>query len=112
MAEELRPHGIAALTVTPGFMRTEAMLDGFGVTEANWRDGAKKEASFLHSETPLYVGRAIAALTADPKVLAKSGGLYSRGGSPESTDSPTSTADNQISGSTSDTCSTRRPGQE
>jgi len=80
MAEELRPHGVAALTVTPGFMRTEAMLDGFGVTEANWRDGAKRDASFLYSETPLYVGRAIAALAADPEVLAKSGGLYSSWG--------------------------------
>ncbi len=80
MAEELRPHGVAALTVTPGYMRTEAMLDAFGVTEANWRDGAKKDGSFLHSETPFFVGRAVAALAADPKVLEKSGGLYSSWG--------------------------------
>ena len=77
MAEELRPHGVSALTVTPGFMRTEVMLDAFGVTESNWRDGARKDPSFVHSETPLYVGRAVAALAADPDVLAKSGGLYS-----------------------------------
>jgi NAD(P)-dependent dehydrogenase (short-subunit alcohol dehydrogenase family) len=80
MAEELHKHNVTALTVTPGYMRTEAMLDSFGVTEANWRDGAKKDASFLHSETPFFVGRAIAALAADPKVHSKSGGLYSSWG--------------------------------
>ena len=80
MAKELRPHGVAALTVTPGFMRTEVVLDSFGVTEANWRDGAKKDASFLHSETPLFVGRAIAALAADTNVLQRTGGLYSSWG--------------------------------
>jgi len=57
-------------------MRTEAILDHFGVTEANWREGAKKDPNFLHSETPCFVGRAIAALAADPRVLEKSGGLY------------------------------------
>jgi NAD(P)-dependent dehydrogenase (short-subunit alcohol dehydrogenase family) len=77
MAEELYKHHVTALTVTPGYMRTEAMLDSFGVTEANWREGAKKDAGFLHSETPFFVGRAIAALAADPNVLDKSGGLYS-----------------------------------
>jgi NAD(P)-dependent dehydrogenase (short-subunit alcohol dehydrogenase family) len=77
MAEELHPHGIAAVAVTPGYMRTEAMLDAFGVTEANWRDGAKKDPTFIHSETPFFVGRAIAALAADRNVLDKSGGLYS-----------------------------------
>ena len=80
MAEELHKHGVAALAVTPGFMRTEAMLDHFGVTEANWRDGGKKDPHFLHSETPFFVGRAIAALAADPQVLEKSGGLYSSWG--------------------------------
>jgi NAD(P)-dependent dehydrogenase (short-subunit alcohol dehydrogenase family) len=43
MGEELRPHGVAALAITPGWMRTEAMLDHFGVTEKNWRDAAKKK---------------------------------------------------------------------
>jgi len=80
MAEELRAHGVCALTVTPGFMRTEVMLDALGVTESNWRDGARTDPSFVHSETPLYVGRAVAALAADPNVLAKSGGLYSSWG--------------------------------
>ena len=77
MAEELHKHLVAAVAVTPGFMRTEAMLDHFGVTEANWRDGAKKDKNFIASETPFFVGRAIAALAADSDVLEKSGGLYS-----------------------------------
>ena len=80
MAEDLHKHGVAAVAVTPGFMRTEAMLDHFGVTEANWRDGGKKDPHFLHSETPFFVGRAIAALAADPHILEKSGGLYSSWG--------------------------------
>lgn len=77
MAEELYPRGISAVAITPGFMRTEAMLDHFKVTEANWRDGAKKDPNFLVSETPFFVGRAIACLAGDPLVLQKSGGLFS-----------------------------------
>jgi NAD(P)-dependent dehydrogenase (short-subunit alcohol dehydrogenase family) len=80
MAEELGPHGVAALAITPGFLRSEMMLEHFGVTEANWRDGAKKDPNFIASETPFFVGRAIAALAADPNVLEKSGGLYSSWG--------------------------------
>jgi len=76
MAEELRPHGITALYVTPGFLRSEAMLEHFGVTEANWRDGAQVDANFIASETPCFVGRAVAALAADPNVHAKSGGIF------------------------------------
>jgi len=76
MATELRPHGVAAIAVTPGFLRSEAMLEHFGVTEANWRDGGKKDKNFLESESPLFVGRAVAALAADPKVLARTGQLY------------------------------------
>ncbi|GAB3140438.1 SDR family oxidoreductase [Micromonospora sonneratiae] len=67
-AEELRPHGITALAITPGFLRSEAMLDHFGVTEDNWRDGVRKDRHFVLSETPTYVGRAVAALAADPDV--------------------------------------------
>jgi NAD(P)-dependent dehydrogenase (short-subunit alcohol dehydrogenase family) len=76
MAEELHAHGVAALALTPGFLRSEAMLDHFGVTEANWRDGGKKDPHFLASETPFFVGRAVAALAADPRVMEKSGGVY------------------------------------
>jgi NAD(P)-dependent dehydrogenase (short-subunit alcohol dehydrogenase family) len=80
MAEELRPHGVAALALTPGFMRTETVLEHFGVTEENWREGARRDANFANSESPLFVGRAVAALAADPRVLDKSGGLYSSWG--------------------------------
>lgn len=76
MAEDLHRHGVAAVAVTPGYMRTEAILDHFGVTEANWHDGAGKDPHFLASETPFFVGRGIAALAADPRVREKSGGLY------------------------------------
>jgi NAD(P)-dependent dehydrogenase (short-subunit alcohol dehydrogenase family) len=77
MATELKPHGVAAIAVTPGFLRSESMLAHFGVTEENWRDGGKRDANFLVSESPLFVGRAIAALAADPKVLARTGQLSS-----------------------------------
>lgn len=73
MAEELRKHKVAALALTPGFIRSEAMLENLGVTEENWREGAKKNPAFIESETPLFAGRAVAALAADPKVLKKSG---------------------------------------
>ena len=67
-AAELAPHGIAVMAVTPGFLRSETMLQHFGVTEDNWREAGKKDPNFLQSESPLFVGRAIAALAADPKV--------------------------------------------
>ena len=72
-ASELRPHGITALAVTPGFMRSEAVLDHFGVSEANWREGGARDRHFLASETPRFVGRAVAALAGDAKVAAKAG---------------------------------------
>lgn len=80
MAEDLRPHGITALAVTPGFLRSEEMLERFGVTEANWQDGAQQDPYFIASETPYFVGRAIAALAADPDVFSKTGGVYSSWG--------------------------------
>jgi NAD(P)-dependent dehydrogenase (short-subunit alcohol dehydrogenase family) len=76
LAEELRPHKIASVAVSPGFLRSEAMLEHLGVTEENWREGAKQNPSFIESETPLLVGRAVAALAADPKVLRKSGKVF------------------------------------
>lgn len=77
MAYELRKTQITALAVTPGFLRSEAMLDNFGVKEDNWRDAGKTRPDFLHSETPLFVGRAIAAMAADPNVKKKSGQVFS-----------------------------------
>jgi NAD(P)-dependent dehydrogenase (short-subunit alcohol dehydrogenase family) len=82
LAEELAPHGVAAIAITPGFLRTEAILEKFGVTEANWRDAAERNAEakrfgFINSETPCFVGRAVAALAADPNVARWSGGVTS-----------------------------------
>ena len=68
--------GIAAVTLTPGFLRSEAVLEYFGVTEQNWRDAIAKDPYFAESETPCYVGRAVAALAADPNVGEKSGRLF------------------------------------
>jgi NAD(P)-dependent dehydrogenase (short-subunit alcohol dehydrogenase family) len=77
MAAELQPHGVAAIAITPGFLRSETMLEHFGVTEANWRDGGRKDKNFLESESPLFVGRAVAALAQDENILARSGQLCS-----------------------------------
>src|SRR5688572_14181444 len=67
-AAELAPHRIAAVAITPGFLRSESMLEHLGVTEANWRDAGKQDPNFLESESPLFVGRAVTALAADAKV--------------------------------------------
>jgi NAD(P)-dependent dehydrogenase (short-subunit alcohol dehydrogenase family) len=76
LSEELKARGVTALAVTPGFLRSEWMLDHFGVTEANWRDAAEKVKEFIASETPLFVGRCVAALAADPKVSSKNGRVF------------------------------------
>src|SRR5687767_15788504 len=76
-ATELKPHRVRCVAVTPGFLRSEAMLEHFGVSEENWRDAGRKDPNFLVSESPLFIGRAIAALAADPDVLAQTGRLLS-----------------------------------
>lgn len=75
-AAELRPHGVAAVAVSPGFLRSEAMLDHFGVTEATWRDAIAADRHFAASETPRFVARGIAALAADPRVMERSGRAF------------------------------------
>jgi hypothetical protein len=65
------------MAVTPGFLRSESMLQHFGVSEHNWRDAGRQDSNFLESESPLFVGRAIAALAADPKVQDRTGMLFS-----------------------------------
>ncbi len=80
MAEELRPHNVAAVALTPGFLRSEAMLEHFGVTESNWEKGVEKDPHFIASETPYFVGRAAAALAADPRILEKNGKAFSSWG--------------------------------
>src|SRR5579864_1008647 len=88
MARELRKRDIASVALTPGFLRSEAVLEHFGVTEANWKDVGKKTgensakqndapADFMVSESPRYIGRAVVALAADPKVKNKSGRVLS-----------------------------------
>jgi NAD(P)-dependent dehydrogenase (short-subunit alcohol dehydrogenase family) len=73
MSVELAAQGITAIAVTPGFLRSEAMLENFGVSEDNWQDAIPKAMGFSESETPCFVGRAVAALAADPHVHEKTG---------------------------------------
>jgi NAD(P)-dependent dehydrogenase (short-subunit alcohol dehydrogenase family) len=67
LAHELAPHGATAVSLTPGWLRSEAMLEAYGVSESNWRDATKVQPHFAISETPAFVGRAVAALAADPE---------------------------------------------
>ena len=76
-AAELAPHRVAVVALTPGFLRSESVLDHFGVSEANWREAGQKDSNFLESESPLFVGRAVAALAADPRVHDRTGMLLS-----------------------------------
>lgn len=73
MSVELAPHRVTALAITPGFLRSEAMLEHFGVKEENWRDGVKVDRHFIASETPALVGRSVAALAADRRVARFNG---------------------------------------
>jgi NAD(P)-dependent dehydrogenase (short-subunit alcohol dehydrogenase family) len=79
-AHELAPHGATAVVVTPGWLRSEIMLEEYGVTEQNWRDACAKEPHFAISETPRFVGRAVAALAADPERARRQGASLSSGG--------------------------------
>ncbi len=78
-AQDLAKHGATSVSMTPGWLRSEMMLEHYGVTEANWRDGAKVEPHFVISETPRFVGRAIAALAADPDKARWNGQSLSSG---------------------------------
>ncbi|WP_113929998.1 SDR family oxidoreductase [Bacillus sp. P14.5] len=76
MAEDLKDDGITVIAVTPGFLRSEAMLELFGVTEENWKEGAKKDPHFIASESPNYIGEAISCLASDPDIHRKTGGVF------------------------------------
>jgi NAD(P)-dependent dehydrogenase (short-subunit alcohol dehydrogenase family) len=79
--QELDPHGCTAVALTPGWLRSEMMLENFRVTEENWRDAAAYQPHFAAiSESPRFVGRAVAALAADPEVARHNGGSFSSGG--------------------------------
>ncbi|MFG3598697.1 SDR family oxidoreductase [Micromonospora chersina] len=79
-AHELAPHGCTAVALSPGWLRSEAMLEHFGVTEATWRDAAAGQPHFVMSETPAFVGRAVAALAADPDRARWNGESVDSGG--------------------------------
>jgi len=79
LAHELAPHGATAVALTPGWLRSEAMLDAYGVTEANWRDATEVSPHFAISESPALVGRAVAALAADPDRARWNGQTLSSG---------------------------------
>ena len=80
LARELAPHGCTAVALTPGWLRSEMMLEAFGVAEDNWRDATEKVPHFVISESPHFVGRAVAALAADPDVARWNGQSLSSGG--------------------------------
>ncbi|SPF06921.1 SDR family oxidoreductase [Streptomyces sp. MA5143a] len=80
LGHELGPRGATAVALTPGWLRSEMMLDIYGVTEDNWRDALDTVPHFAISETPRYVGRAVAALAADPDVARHNGTSLSSGG--------------------------------
>jgi NAD(P)-dependent dehydrogenase (short-subunit alcohol dehydrogenase family) len=79
LAHELKPHGATAVSLTPGWLRSEAMLEAYRVSEANWRDGTKVQPHFAISETPAFVGRAVAALAGDADVARWNGQSLSSG---------------------------------
>ncbi|HEY7635567.1 MAG TPA: SDR family oxidoreductase [Gemmatimonadales bacterium] len=78
-AKDLAPHSATAVSLTPGWLRSEMMLDAFGVGEANWRDATKRVPHFVISETPRFVGRAVVALAADPNRARWNGQALSSG---------------------------------
>ncbi len=80
LAHELAPHRATAVSLTPGWLRSEAMLDAYGVTESNWRDATARSPHFAISESPALVGRAVAALAQDPDVSRWNGKSLSSGG--------------------------------
>ncbi len=79
-AKDLAPHGATSVSLTPGWLRSEMMLEAFGVSEGNWRDATVRIPHFIISETPRFVGRAVAALAADPDRLRWNGQSLSSGG--------------------------------
>jgi len=79
LAHELKPYGGTALSLTPGWLRSEFMLEEFGVSEANWREATKRVPHFAISESPAFVGRAVAALARDPQVSRWNGKSLSSG---------------------------------
>lgn len=78
-SKDLAPHGATAVALTPGWLRSEMMLEAFGVTEETWRDALSDQPHFAISESPRFVGRAVAALAADPDRQRHNGRSLSSG---------------------------------
>jgi NAD(P)-dependent dehydrogenase (short-subunit alcohol dehydrogenase family) len=79
LAHELQPHGATAVSLTPGWLRSEKMLENYGVTESNWREATKRNPHFAITESPAFVGRAVTALAQDPNVSRWNGKSLSSG---------------------------------
>jgi NAD(P)-dependent dehydrogenase (short-subunit alcohol dehydrogenase family) len=79
LAHELGPRGATAVSLTPGWLRSETMLEAYGVEESNWRDATRREPHFAISETPAFVGRAVVALATDSEVARWNGSSLSSG---------------------------------
>lgn len=79
-AQDLAKHNATSVSLTPGWLRSEMMLEAFGVSEGNWRDATAEVPHFVISETPRFVGRAVAALAADPDRSRWNGQSLSSGG--------------------------------
>lgn len=79
LSQELKAHQCTAVALSPGWLRSEQMLDNYGVKEENWRDATKKQPHFIITETPRYVGRAVAHLAGDPDVSRWNGQSLSSG---------------------------------
>ncbi|MFL5012176.1 SDR family oxidoreductase [Rhizobium sp.] len=79
-AQDLEKHGATAVSITPGWLRSEMMLDAYGVREENWREATEVQPHFAISETPRFVGRAVAAIAADPDRARWNGQSLSSGG--------------------------------
>lgn len=77
--KDLEKHGSTSVCITPGWLRSEMMLEHFGVTEANWRDATVAQPHFVISESPHFVGRAVAAIAADPERARWNGQSLSSG---------------------------------
>ncbi|RIW31973.1 SDR family NAD(P)-dependent oxidoreductase [Bacillus salacetis] len=77
LAADLKDYDVASIAVTPGFLRSEAMLELFGVTEENWKEAAEIDPHFIASESPYYIGEAVRCLAEDPEILDKTGSIFS-----------------------------------
>jgi NAD(P)-dependent dehydrogenase (short-subunit alcohol dehydrogenase family) len=79
MSRDLAPFEVTSVAVTPGYLRSESMLENWDLTEENWRDAIPRARGWEDSETPFFVGRAVAALETDSNVSEKTGQVFNAG---------------------------------